>query len=86
MLIHQEGMTTNDIDAIVHKLCIEAGAYPSPLQYKGFPKSVCTSVNHVACHGVPCDERLEEGDIINVDITVKFSEFLMQNLNLNCWI
>ena len=70
-------MTTNDIDALVHKLCIEAGAYPSPLLYKGYPKSVCTSVNHVACHGVPCDERLEDGDIINVDVTVILKRILV---------
>ena len=64
-------MTTDDIDAIVHHKSIDAGAYPSPLKYKGFPKSVCTSVNHVACHGIPGDLKLKDGDIINVDITVR---------------
>ncbi|ENN78234.1 hypothetical protein HUJ04_004394 [Dendroctonus ponderosae] len=64
------GQTTDEIDAIVHNLCIKAGAYPSPLNYRNFPKSVCTSVNNVACHGIPDDRPLEDGDIINVDITV----------------
>ena len=48
-----------------------AGAYPSPLQYKSFPKSVCTSVNNVACHGIPDDRSLMDGDVINVDVTVR---------------
>ncbi|XP_021934481.1 methionine aminopeptidase 1D, mitochondrial isoform X2 [Zootermopsis nevadensis] len=64
------GCTTDDIDAIVHSLTIENNAYPSPLNYRGFPKSVCTSVNNVACHGIPDDRPLEDGDIINVDVTV----------------
>ena len=50
--------------------CIKAGGYPSPLQYKGFPKSVCTSVNNVVCHGIPDDRELCNGDIVNIDITV----------------
>lgn len=56
---------------MVHNLCIKYGAYPSPLNYKNFPKSVCTSVNNVTCHGIPDDRPLEDGDIINVDITVR---------------
>jgi methionyl aminopeptidase len=64
------GRTTDDIDAMVHRLAIENNAYPSPLNYRGFPKSVCTSVNNVACHGIPDDRPLEDGDIINVDVTV----------------
>ncbi|XP_047984744.1 methionine aminopeptidase 1D, mitochondrial-like [Leguminivora glycinivorella] len=64
------GITTDDIDGMVHKLTVEAGAYPSPLHYKGFPKSVCTSVNNVAVHGIPDLRPLRDGDIINVDITV----------------
>ncbi|XP_066986470.1 methionine aminopeptidase 1D, mitochondrial isoform X2 [Macrobrachium rosenbergii] len=66
----QAGMTTEDIDALVHKRVIESGAYPSPLNYRGFPKSVCTSVNNVACHGIPNKRRLVDGDIVSVDITV----------------
>ncbi|XP_071446369.1 methionine aminopeptidase 1D, mitochondrial [Hetaerina americana] len=64
------GITTDEIDHLVHTLAIENNAYPSPLHYRGFPKSVCTSVNNVACHGIPDDRPLEDGDIINVDITV----------------
>lgn len=66
----QIGQTTDDIDSIVHKLTIESGAYPSTLNYRYFPKSVCTSVNNVACHGIPDDRPLQDGDIINVDVTV----------------
>ncbi|KAK9883988.1 hypothetical protein WA026_004924 [Henosepilachna vigintioctopunctata] len=64
------GVTTDDIDVLVHKATIENGAYPSPYNYRHFPKSVCTSVNNVACHGIPDDRPLEDGDIINVDVTV----------------
>ena len=63
-------MTTDEIDGIVHEECINNNCYPSPLMYKGFPKSVCTSVNNVACHGIPDSRLLEDGDIINVDVTV----------------
>lgn len=64
------GVTTDEIDNIVHDEIIKNGAYPSPLNYHGFPKSCCTSVNEVICHGIPDDRKLENGDIINVDITV----------------
>ncbi|MFA5775748.1 MAG: type I methionyl aminopeptidase, partial [Ilumatobacteraceae bacterium] len=63
------GITTDEIDAYVHKLCIERNAYPSPLNYSGFPKSVCTSVNEVICHGIPDSRVLQDGDIINLDVT-----------------
>ena len=63
------GITTDAIDAYVHELCIDRGAYPSPLNYSGYPKSVCTSVNEVICHGIPDSRVLEEGDIINLDVT-----------------
>lgn len=63
------GITTDEIDVYVHNLCIERGAYPSPLNYSGYPKSVCTSVNEVICHGIPDDTVLEDGDIVNIDIT-----------------
>ncbi|CAL1530100.1 unnamed protein product [Lymnaea stagnalis] len=69
------GMSTEEIDTMVYLKCIEAGAYPSPLHYKGFPKSVCTSVNNVACHGVPGTLTLNNGDIINVDVTVFFKGY-----------
>jgi len=64
------GVTTDEIDTIVHEAILAAGAYPSPLNYHGFPKSCCTSVNEVICHGIPDDRKLEEGDVVNVDITV----------------
>lgn len=60
----------------MHNLSIEAGAYPSPLNYHGFPKSVCTSVNNVAVHGIPDLRPLEGGDIVNVDITVSLYMFV----------
>ncbi len=64
------GITTDELDEIAHRLTIEAGAYPSPLNYHGFPKSICTSVNEVICHGIPDDRPLEDGDLVNLDVTV----------------
>lgn len=63
------GITTNEINEIVHDFTIKNGGIPAPLNYHGFPKSVCTSVNHVVCHGIPSDKKLKDGDIINVDVT-----------------
>ncbi|CCW71547.1 unnamed protein product [Phytomonas sp. Hart1] len=63
------GVTTDEIDRVVHDATIERGMYPSPLNYYNFPKSVCTSVNEVICHGIPDSRGLEEGDIVNLDIT-----------------
>lgn len=63
------GMRTQDIDVLVHEYTIAHGAWPSPLNYRGFPKSVCTSVNEVVCHGIPDKRVLRDGDIINVDVT-----------------
>lgn len=73
--ILQPGVTTDQIDEFVHESTIISEAYPSPLRYLGFPKSVCTSVNNVACHGIPDDRSLHDGDIINVDVTVFFKGF-----------
>ncbi|XP_073122411.1 methionine aminopeptidase 1D, chloroplastic/mitochondrial isoform X3 [Henckelia pumila] len=64
------GITTDEIDLAVHQMIIDNGAYPSPLGYGGFPKSVCTSVNECICHGIPDSRALEDGDIINIDVTV----------------
>jgi methionyl aminopeptidase len=65
------GVTTGELDRICHDYIVnEQGAYPSPLNYHGFPKSVCTSVNHQVCHGIPGDRELREGDILNIDVTV----------------
>ncbi len=65
----REGVTTNEIDAWVHEYTLGHGATPAPLNYKDFPKSVCTSVNEVVCHGIPEDRVLGSGDILNVDVT-----------------
>ncbi len=67
------GVTTDHLDAIGHDFLCDLGAYPSTLGYRGFPKSLCTSVNEVICHGIPDSTELIEGDIVNVDITAYFS-------------
>jgi len=65
------GVTTGELDQICHKYITEVqDAIPAPLNYRGFPKSVCTSVNHVVCHGIPSDRKLKSGDAVNIDITV----------------
>ncbi|CAD6567699.1 MAG: Methionine aminopeptidase 1 [Cyphobasidiales sp. Tagirdzhanova-0007] len=69
------GVTTDELDAICHQACIDRNAYPSPLNYRNFPKSVCTSVNEVICHGIPDLRPLEEGDIVNLDVTLYFGGF-----------
>ena len=63
------GVTTDTLDQIAHNYLLDHGAYPSTLGYRHFPKSVCTSVNEVICHGIPDDRPLEDGDIVNIDIT-----------------
>ena len=65
----EAGVTTEELDAIGHEFLVANGAYPSTLGYRGYPKSICTSVNEVICHGIPDDTVLEDGDIVNVDIT-----------------
>ena len=64
------GVTTDELDAICHAACLARGGYPSPLGYNGFPKSLCTSVNEVICHGIPDSTVLTDGDIVNLDVTV----------------
>ena len=67
----QAGVTTGELDELCHAyITEEQGAIPAPLNYRGFPRSICTSVNNVICHGIPGDKRLKEGDIVNIDITV----------------
>jgi methionyl aminopeptidase len=67
----QPGVTTGELDAICHRYIVEVqDAVPAPLNYKGFPKSICTSVNHVVCHGIPGDRKLKAGDMVNIDVTV----------------
>jgi len=69
------GVTTEDINRFVHEDTLRRGARPAPLNYHGFPKSVCTSVNDVVCHGIPGSQRLKDGDIINVDVTSIYEGF-----------
>ena len=64
------GITTDELDAICHAACISRGGYPSPLNYHGYPKSLCTSVNEVICHGIPDDRALSDGEIVNLDVTI----------------
>lgn len=63
------GVTTDELDRVAHEAYVSRGAYPSTLGYRGFPKSICTSVNEVVCHGIPDNRPLQEGDIVNVDVT-----------------
>jgi methionyl aminopeptidase len=65
------GVTTNELDRICHEYMVNVQkTIPAPLNYNGFPKSICTSINHVICHGIPADKKLKNGDIINIDVTV----------------
>lgn len=66
----EDGVTTDYLNNLCHQKIIENNAIPAPLNYKGFPKSICTSVNHVVCHGIPGGKKLKNGDIINIDVTV----------------
>jgi methionyl aminopeptidase len=73
--ILRSGMTTDDINRFVHEDTLRRGARPAPLNYHGFPKSVCTSINEIVCHGIPGAQRLKDGDIINVDVTSIYEGF-----------
>src|SRR5207248_208321 len=65
------GISTDELNTLCHDYIVDVQkAIPAPLNYKGFPKSICTSVNHVICHGIPNEKRLKDGDIINIDVTV----------------
>ncbi len=64
------GVTTEELNTLCHDFIIENNAIPSPLNYRGFPKSICTSINHVVCHGIPGDKKLKDGDAMNIDVTV----------------
>ena len=67
----QPGVSTEELDRLCHEFILDHGAVPAPLNYKGFPKSICTSVNHVICHGIPNEKQvLRDGDILNIDVTV----------------
>jgi methionyl aminopeptidase len=65
----QPGVTTAELDSLCAAFILERGGISAPLNYRGFPRSICTSVNHVVCHGIPGDKRLEDGDIVNIDVT-----------------
>lgn len=70
------GISTDELNSLCHDYIVnQQQAIPAPLNYHGFPKSICTSVNHVVCHGIPDEQRLEDGDIINIDVTVIKDEF-----------
>ncbi|CAD1813076.1 methionine aminopeptidase, type I [Candida parapsilosis] len=71
----QPGITTDELDEILHRECVKRNAYPSPLNYYNFPKSLCTSVNEVICHGIPDKTKLKDGDIINLDVTIYYMGF-----------
>lgn len=63
------GITTDELNQLCHDFIISHNAIPAPLGYRGYPKSICTSINHVICHGIPSDKKLQDGDIINIDVT-----------------
>src|SRR3546814_10492104 len=63
------GVTTDELNRLAHDMIVAAGAAPAPLNYRGFPKSICTSINHVVCHGIPGPKTLKSGDIVNIDVT-----------------
>ncbi len=66
----EPGVTTDYLNSLCHDMIVQHDAIPAPLGYKGFPKSICTSINHVVCHGIPDDRKLKNGDIVNIDVTV----------------
>lgn len=69
------GVSTDELDRIAHEYIISQGAYPSTLGYRGYPKSICSSINEVICHGIPDDTILQDGDIVNIDITAYLDDF-----------
>jgi methionyl aminopeptidase len=68
----QPGVTTDELDRLCHDFIRDHGAVPAPLNYRGYPKSICISINHEVCHGIPSERRLVDGDILNIDVTVIF--------------
>ena len=66
----QPGISTAELDKLCHDYILAHKAIPAPLGYRGYPKSICTSINHVVCHGIPSDKRLQSGDVVNIDVTV----------------
>ena len=79
------GMTTNQIDQMIYDYTVEHGGTPADLNYEGYPKSVCTSINDVVCHGIPCDtDVLHEGDIINVDCSTILDGYFSDSSRMFC--
>lgn len=79
------GVTTEEINRWVHQETVARGGIPAPLDYEGFPKSVCTSVNHVVCHGIPSEEEvLQEGDIVNVDVSTIYKGYFSDSSRMYC--
>lgn len=79
------GVSTQQIDDLVHGMTVQMGGFPAPLNYEGFPKSVCTSINEVVCHGIPSDEViLKEGDIVNVDVSTLYKGFFSDSSRMFC--
>lgn len=79
------GVTTQQIDDLVHDMTVSMGGFPAPLNYEGFPKSVCTSINEVVCHGIPSDEVvLKEGDIVNVDVSTLYKGYFSDSSRMFC--
>ncbi len=81
--IIQPGVSTLEINDVIEKAILDAGAYPAPLE-KGFPKAVCTSVNEVICHGIPCDKPLKKGDIVNIDISLRLDNAYGDTSKMYC--
>jgi len=81
----KEGMNTEEINKLVHEFTLDNGAIPAPLNYRGFPKSTCTSINNVVCHGIPSEkEILKDGDIVNVDITSILNGYYADSSRMYC--
>ena len=79
------GVSTEEIDKLVYDMTIEKGGIPAPLNYDGFPKSVCTSINEVVCHGIPSADRiLKEGDIVNVDVSTIYNGYFSDSSRMFC--
>src|SRR5215210_3527092 len=78
------GITTAELDKLCHDFILDHQAIPAPLGYRGFPKSICTSINHVVCHGIPGDKRLQNGDIVNLDITVTLDSWFGDTSRMFC--
>lgn len=80
----QEGITTEEIDRLTHEEIVRNDAYPSPINYAGFPKAICTSVNEVCCHGIPDNRPLQLGDIISIDVSVLYKSSILHTFAYLC--